>query len=281
MEKWKNYRHHHRVPPGYKSVPEVFEILGRVIFDATRWGEGWEQWTSTEANEIDALSPKEAGRHNDVIEWMHRLAASGLLRFYMLTSGGRPLIVDRSRWNCSTQVAKDRFYACALNSMGDYMMSRPTDGLDLAVYAGRFDIPIFADDASVMQSAQGIRVEDHRPGRSAGDDIAVHIADRFMDRFKRQISATVENSDGSLTSIKSGRTGAAGRPTSMHIIRQLFEERRASGEVDLSSLNAEATALLQRFADDPSNSHLPQPTVGTIRNNLRELYREAKARLQA
>ena len=67
----------------------------------------------------------------------------------------------------------------------------------------------------------------------------------------------------------------------MHIIRQLFKERCASGEVDLSSLSAEAAALLQKFSADPSNADLPQPTVGTIRNNLRDHYRAEKARFEA
>ena len=281
LEKWKNYRWHHQVPPGFKSVPEVFEILGRVIFDAERWADGWEQWTSTEGRHPDSLPSAEARRHNDVIDWMHRLAAAGLLKFHMQTPSGRPLVVDPSRWNCPAEVAKDRFYACAMNSMEGYKMLRPTNELELADYAKRFDIPIFADDASLMRAAQGIRVEPHRPGRSHETDITVHIADSFMDRFAGQISAAVENSDGSLTTLRSARTGAAGRPTSMHIIRQLFKERCASGEVDLSSLSAEAAALLQKFSADPSNADLPQPTVGTIRNNLRDHYRAEKARFEA
>ena len=76
--------------------------------------------------------------------------------------------------------------------------------------------------------------------------------------------------------IKSDRTGAAGRPTSTHIFKDLMRQRSAAGTMR-TTLRAEATELLSEFSKDHSNDGLVKPTLKTVENSLRELYRELKA----
>lgn len=69
------------------------------------------------------------------------------------------------------------------------------------------------------------------------------------------------------------RSGAPGRPTSMHLIEAEFERRAESGAIE-SSLNKQAEVLEQWLAR--AHPDMPGATAKTIANRLRETYRSAK-----
>jgi len=70
-----------------------------------------------------------------------------------------------------------------------------------------------------------------------------------------------------------GRTGAQGRPSSMFLVVGEFERRADTGEL-AQSLREEARALVDWFKQ--THGTLQPPTVKTIENKLRQLYRGAK-----
>jgi hypothetical protein len=69
------------------------------------------------------------------------------------------------------------------------------------------------------------------------------------------------------------RTGAPGRPTSIHLVEAEFEARCARNEVK-ASLAEEAEALAVWLRDEHPNA--PRLTAKTIKNNLRAAYRQHK-----
>ena len=69
------------------------------------------------------------------------------------------------------------------------------------------------------------------------------------------------------------RTGAPGRPTSIHLVEAEFEARCAHNEVK-ASLAEEAEALAAWLRDEHPNA--PRLTAKTIKNNLRAAYRQHK-----
>jgi len=70
---------------------------------------------------------------------------------------------------------------------------------------------------------------------------------------------------------KSDRTGAPGRPSSMHIFENLLKQRSAAGTM-LPELRAQAKELLSEFSNDQSHIGLRTPTLKTVENSIRELY---------
>ena len=67
-------------------------------------------------------------------------------------------------------------------------------------------------------------------------------------------------------------SGFPGRPPkAKHLIEQEFQRRRDAGEV-CSTLTAEACALLEWLKGEHPSA--PPPTIKTIKNNLRDQYRE-------
>jgi len=68
-------------------------------------------------------------------------------------------------------------------------------------------------------------------------------------------------------------SGAPGRPSSMHLIRQEFERRAESGAIE-TSLDKESKALSAWLS--AAHPEMPPTTAKTIANNLREAYRTAK-----
>ncbi len=77
-----------------------------------------------------------------------------------------------------------------------------------------------------------------------------------------------------LPPISSDRTGAPGRPTSMHLIRAEFAARQARGET-APNLSAEASALVDWLGR--THGHLPRPSKKTVMNGLRDVYRARSA----
>lgn len=73
------------------------------------------------------------------------------------------------------------------------------------------------------------------------------------------------------------RSGVAGRPTSIHLVRIEFKCRVKRGEL-ASTLGEEAEILSEWLA----NTHplKPPATAKTIKNNIRDAYREAKKGLK-
>jgi hypothetical protein len=69
------------------------------------------------------------------------------------------------------------------------------------------------------------------------------------------------------------RTGAPGRPSSMHLIEQQFEQRVTAGQV-MPSLSAQANDLHDWFRTQ--HPERPSPTPATIANRLRLQYKKAK-----
>lgn len=76
---------------------------------------------------------------------------------------------------------------------------------------------------------------------------------------------------------KTDRTGLPGRPSSKHIIADLFASRCTNGEVDTSGLASEVKELLSLFDADPSNKGLARPSQGTVENQIRRGYNAFKA----
>jgi hypothetical protein len=68
------------------------------------------------------------------------------------------------------------------------------------------------------------------------------------------------------------KTGAAGRPTVMHILRNELAERQKAGQIE-SSLAEQVRVLRQWFAKQYPNLPCPAPT--TTGNGLRAQYRSA------
>lgn len=279
MDKWKNYRANNVVPPGFKAVPEVFEILGRVIFDPDRWGDDCiDQWNGRECDPLATLTEAERSRRKEALLWMHKLSSAGVLRFFMLRSGGVPALVSKERWNCAGEVAEDRFLACALYSGRGSLMQRPTELVDRADYYRRFDIPIFADDVSLMTAAKGLVVEPYGAGRSATDDMSIHIADSFLARFKAEISAEGQDGNMEVAASRSIHTGNAGRPTPWGMIQEMFDSRCAAGTV-CGAKAEEARELVRLYESDPLNADLPRIKVGTVKDRLTKPYAHYKASL--
>ena len=79
--------------------------------------------------------------------------------------------------------------------------------------------------------------------------------------------------------LKSDRTGAPERPSSMHIFKNLMRQRSAAGTM-LTILSAEARELLLEFSKDQSHIGLRIPTQKAIENSLRPLHRELKNKPQ-
>ena len=71
------------------------------------------------------------------------------------------------------------------------------------------------------------------------------------------------------------RTGAPGRPTSMHHIVAEFERRRAANVPLADTLKAEAAALADWLARN--HEDWPVPKVGTVENNIRGRFNKARA----
>ena len=70
------------------------------------------------------------------------------------------------------------------------------------------------------------------------------------------------------------RTGAPGRPTSMHLIKKEFERRAAAGSLD-DQLAAVAQSLVNWLKE--THPAEPQLTPKTVENNLRVAFRRANA----
>jgi len=70
------------------------------------------------------------------------------------------------------------------------------------------------------------------------------------------------------------RTGAPGRPTSMHLIKKEFERRAAAGSLD-DQLAAVAQSLVNWLKE--THPAEPQMTPKTVENNLRVAFRHANA----
>jgi hypothetical protein len=66
------------------------------------------------------------------------------------------------------------------------------------------------------------------------------------------------------------RTGGAGRPSSMHLIRAEMERRAAEGRLS-SSLEKEASVLVSWFQQ--THPALACPTTKTVKNSLRHHFR--------
>jgi len=69
------------------------------------------------------------------------------------------------------------------------------------------------------------------------------------------------------------RTGAPGRPTSMHLVETEFRARCARNEVE-ASLAKEADLLAAWLSNEHPSS--PRLTTKTIKNRLRDAYRQHK-----
>jgi hypothetical protein len=72
-----------------------------------------------------------------------------------------------------------------------------------------------------------------------------------------------------------GRTGAPGRPTSMHIVLEELERRGLAGEIE-AGVRAEAAALAKWFS--AAYPGAPPLTAKTIENRIRSRFRALKAR---
>jgi hypothetical protein len=98
-----------------------------------------------------------------------------------------------------------------------------------------------------------------------------HFAPRAVIHLVRPASPLLVVADSSPAT----RTGAPGRPTSMHHIVAEFERRRAAKVPLADTLKAEAAALADWFARNHEDS--PVPKVGTVENNIRGPFNKARA----
>ncbi|WP_145136221.1 hypothetical protein [Roseomonas gilardii] len=76
--------------------------------------------------------------------------------------------------------------------------------------------------------------------------------------------------------VKAAVTGGPGRPSSMHLVKQEYLRRLASGEV-LASNSAEAGHLFAWFRKEHQQE--PQPGEKSIRNNIPTWHRESSSGL--
>jgi len=100
------------------------------------------------------------------------------------------------------------------------------------------------------------------------------VCDDIDREFPLPETAIQANTPSNEPSAATYRTGVAGRPSSIHIVRPEMQRRAASGHL-LSSLAAEVRALLQWLQEHhPDAAPLTQKTA---ENRLRDDYRELKA----
>src|SRR5438477_12125704 len=98
---------------------------------------------------------------------------------------------------------------------------------------------------------------------ASGQSLIISNITRSAEEFEQGSPATAE-------ALPPAKTGAPGRPTSMHLIEQEFHLRVAAGQI-CDTLQAESEYLLSWLRQE--HPLAPQPTLKTIKNRLRVVYR--------
>lgn len=342
MNHWKGIHLRQIVPPGFITIPDVFETIGQHHFGA--------EWTGQEVDYVDRgpafARPSQVfdgdsdivkdmnlyrqsrsqvldllelpsnysslitngewvkatdiwrtwegsahlvrERRNKVFWIMYRLGMSGQIGYCYIRSDGSPSELDKSQWNCSFDVACDRFEHAALNAI--HPMHRPEPWNDGRTYFPYFTGELLVQELNVVEAlpkipkASAPKVEpDELPKSRAARILAAAAKATPAEDLEVEAGKTdCRSATGAGNTVPFIPTGAQGRDSGVAAILTLLSERAKAG-VLASGVGAEAAALAEAYKNDHryrSEDGWPPMTKGTIENRIRARFRELKAAMK-
>ncbi len=193
MNYWSDLRSRQVIPPGYLTIAEAFEIIGRHRFGPNG------SWSGLEAKyERSSMNPNPTpdpllDRRLSVFWTMQRLGMSSSIKrglgYCFLNDTGGVKELDTSHWNCGFDVACDRFDRAALCVHPLYTMHRPSPWKGGEAYFEYFTQPIFVPEAG-LQAVLDIIPADNSEQVDGQTDLAQHVISGFFARRSRRGSDT-------------------------------------------------------------------------------------------
>ncbi|WP_267386181.1 hypothetical protein [Sphingomonas sp. GC_Shp_3] len=169
-----------------RHVAQVLDLLGHpgalhLTITNAQWVTATDRWRRWET----ARSPI-VQRRDAIFYIMHRLGMSpskdkGLGYCFTLSTGDvREL--DTRHWNCSFDVACDRFERAALCGKAEYKMHRPDPWRGGRDYFEHFVMPIFVDQANLAAVISHIPVFDGDHALAVAQEPSLHVVEKFLAR---------------------------------------------------------------------------------------------------
>jgi hypothetical protein len=220
MKYWEGIRERAFIPPGYLTLPEVFNILGRTIFHPEQWPT-MQRWSGKEDGDPSVLTADEHARKLVVYELMHRHAAANILQFCAVFEG-KPLLVEPVHWLCDKQAAYKRFEYAAID--WSRYLPKTSFELDWPNLKVPFHIDMCATSKSVAAVVDAISID---PDFQTGGDPHVETFLEAMQKKRRMATGRLVVDDrGDNPKVSASASKVQGKRVSEQRVEKWFHEVR-------------------------------------------------------